>query len=170
MPMLAPARRSGLLTQDDQESDANPLQLTEDHTNRFVTGTLDDKKMEAEEKRRDHFNQATIDRLVALRLVMSSLKGLSFDEAAVVLEVKPDRLRRWLHEIESMPSGRESRVRTVLESVRLLHSVIQPAQTAWWFHLRIPALKEQTPLEAVAEGHLDQVVQLIRSYVDPSFA
>lgn len=166
---LLPSPTSPLYGDQSAEDAAGLFLDREAVTDRVVAGELDDKKLQATEKRMRHANQATVDRTLALRLLLAELRGVSFEEAADLLDVRPTRLRGWLHETESMPAGKEARVAELLECVRLLHGVVKHAATGWWFHLPIPALGARTPLDAIREGDLELVVSVVKSYLEPVF-
>jgi len=50
----------------------------------------------------------------------------------------------------------------------LLH-VLKPKAIVRWFHIWVPALKS-TPVAALLNGRVDEVLAVVRSYEDPSFA
>lgn len=115
-------------------------------------------------------NSATVDRLVALRLIMAYLEGVSFDDAGTILQVRAKRLKDWLHEAQSVPGSKEAYLRLVLDRLRMLRSIISRDAVGWWFDLSVPALDDKSPIEALREGQSQVVWDLIESYGDPSFS
>jgi len=51
-----------------------------------------------------------------------------------------------------------------------LARVLKPEAHERWLVTPIPALGGQTPVDAMFNGHIDDVVALTRSYLDPSFS
>jgi hypothetical protein len=140
-----------------------------DATRGFGVAGRDLDKIDTQERTLRRRNQETVDRLIALRIVMSRAVGLRFEEVAEILNVRPQRLQAWLHETQTIPNSAYPRIVMVEKLLRTLHSVIKPEGTGRWFALPIPRLDGVTPLDAIRAGHLEAVWQLVESYTDPSF-
>ena len=54
------------------------------------------------------------------------------------------------------------------EVIRNLGAVLTPEGIERWFHTQIHTLGT-TPIEAIEHGHIDHVLTITRSYLDPSF-
>jgi hypothetical protein len=152
-----------------EDMDGTPIGLVEQTTQGFVGAPVDSDRMHAQKRTADQRNQATLDRLIALRLVMARSVGLSFDEVALMLGVRPERLRAWLHETTSIPASSEPSIFATERMLRLLGSVVRPRATARWFRRPIPRLDNMTPLDAITAGHIAAVMRLVESYADVSF-
>jgi len=120
-------------------------------------------------RRMRQMNDATRDRVVALRLVMARLEGMTFRDAASLLGVKEQRLAAWLRETESIPKTKERRIRAVHAILRSVGQLVPPEATGRWFALPIPVLGDRTPFEVIATGRVEPVIRLAQSYTDPSF-
>lgn len=109
-------------------------------------------------------------RAVNLGLLLSRVNGMSLDEVALMLHVKPDRLRARLHSPEALPETLGKRTEAILGILRQLHQVVDPRGTARWFRLSMPELDGRTPLDELAKGrNYDRVEALVQSYLDPSY-
>lgn len=53
---------------------------------------------------------------------------------------------------------------------RKLRLVMQSSIMGWWYKTSDPALKGQSPIEALSEGRLDDIEQIVTSYFDPAYA
>lgn len=114
-------------------------------------------------------NSATTTRIVNLGILLSRMEGLTRDEIAGMLAVKPVRLTAWVHQTQSIPSPKGDRIASLLRLTDQLHRVIERRGTARWFHLSIPELGGQSPMERICAGDLDEVAKLVESYLDPAY-
>lgn len=110
-----------------------------------------------------------IQRVTLLGFVLAQLDGVDFESAAILLDVKPRRLEKFMHGEEQIPSSLEPRWLLLSEALRNLQAVIRREATARWFTTSIPDLGGMTPLEAVRRGRVRDVLELTRSYREPSF-
>lgn len=116
-----------------------------------------------------HTNSATLQRIHTLRLVMAGLEGITFEEAARLLDVPPARLAAWLQDSGSIPRSKERLLADLHEMLRLLHQLVPRAQTGRWMRLPIPALGELTPYDALMEGRIEDVLRVTQRYAESSF-
>ena len=114
-------------------------------------------------------NPETRNREVVLRLLMAGLEGVTLDEAAEMLQVRHDRLARWLRGEETIPASSERRIRALHDILRCAHQLVKPESTRQWLFLSIPALGGRTPYAVATQGDLDALQAVAKSYVDPSF-
>lgn len=129
---------------------------------------LNPTDLQAELKRMRSTNQASRARAHTLRLVMAGLDGLTFDEAATLLDVRPSRLAAWLHG-ETIPKTSDKRLAMMWEVLRHLHQLVPRANTGRWLRLPIPALGEVTPYEALVDGRVEDVLRVTQRYAESSF-
>jgi len=116
-----------------------------------------------------HTNAATRQRVHTLQLVMAGLEGITFEEAARLLDVRPERLAGWLQESESIPKSREHLIADLHEILRRLHQLVPRANTGRWLRLPIPALGGVTPYEALLAGRTQDVLRVTERYTESSF-
>lgn len=110
------------------------------------------------------------ERTALLGVIMSRLEQVELDETAALLQIKPDRLVRMLHGRETIPESSAEKWEGIAEILRLLPAVLQPTATARWLQTSIPALDGLTPLQAIRRGRTSDVLAVVRSYLDTSFA
>jgi hypothetical protein len=134
------------------------------------SGTIDTGAAERRRRQVGRWSQATLDRYINFQLVMARLDGLTFDESAVVVGIQRQRLIGWIQQAESIPHGKAVRLQAFIEMLSDLRQLIEPSNLAEWFHLPIPALRDATPLQAIAGGKWNEVRKVARSYTDPSFS
>jgi hypothetical protein len=109
--------------------------------------------------------------LVIAGLILASLPGVDFEDAARLLGVKPLRLEEILHGVQtSIPTKLQQRWLDIAEMLALLHSVLRPSATARWLNTEIPSLDGATPLMAIDRGRLVDVLAIVRVYNEPAFS
>ncbi len=107
---------------------------------------------------------------VALRLLLAWLTGLSYGEAARVVAIPVDSLTRILHgELRLQPSTHD-RIRRVLNMTVAMRTLVGDENLARWFRTPIPALKGDSPLEALRKAKLEQLERVVSSYFDERYA
>lgn len=115
-------------------------------------------------------SEAAADLTRRVGLILAKLPGVPFDDAAKLVGVSPAKLTSWLHGKESVASSRAQRLEQVNTILVALHEVLEPAATNGWLHVSIPDLHGMTPLEAAEKGKLQAVVDVARSYIQPSYS
>ncbi|MEJ7764023.1 MAG: hypothetical protein WKF86_00865 [Acidimicrobiales bacterium] len=138
-------------------------------TSRAPQDTVSSADLAKAVKRLRHTNDATLQRVHTLRLLMAGLEGVVFDEAARLLSVPPRRLARWLQETETIPSSKGRLLADLFEMLRLLHQLVPREHTGRWLRLPIPALDEVTPYEALVDGRVEDVLRVTQRYAESSF-
>lgn len=106
----------------------------------------------------------------ALRLALGWMTGLTFSEASTVVGIGEDNLRRILHGKLSVAGSRVDRLDKTLEMLYLLRQIVPEDLLAEWFRRPVPALGDQTPLEALRKRRVNDVLATVRSYFDPTFS
>lgn len=106
----------------------------------------------------------------AIRLAVGWMEGLTFAEAAGILGVSEENLRRILHGELVVSNSRFERVAEVLELLSLLRDMVPSDLLAEWFRRPVPALGNQTPLESLRKRRVSDVLKVVRGYFDPSFS
>lgn len=114
-------------------------------------------------------SDSTRDRVVALRLLMARLEGVSFAEAALLLDVSEPRLAGWLRGEQTIPKTKERRIRSLIGIVHSVVQLVEPAAVGRWFRLSIPSLGGSAPIDVVRSGNLKDIERLTSRYLDPSF-
>lgn len=112
---------------------------------------------------------STLQRVHTLRLVMAGLEGITFEEAARLLDVRPSRLAAWLQGTGSIPKSKDRLLADLYEMLRLLHQLVPRAQTGRWMRLPIPALGGTTPYDALVQGRVQEVLRVTQRYTESSF-
>ncbi len=149
--------RASVHEADRQRTEPVPLE---------ATVTRDDVERVA--RKMKNTNDATLRRSHTLRLVMAALEGLTFEEAAVLVGERPERIAAWLQD-QPIPRSKQQRLEDLYSITRHLQVLVPRGNTGRWFRLPIPALGGATPFDAVVSGRIDEVAQLTHDYVDPSY-
>lgn len=105
-----------------------------------------------------------------VQLAIAWLRGLTFEDAATVTGLEPSLLRATLHGPTKPIKIDAERVEAVLQILRRLRSLFEDDAVGKWFKLSVPALGDRTPLDAVKNGEIDRVRQVVESYFDPSYS
>lgn len=105
-----------------------------------------------------------------VRLIAAWLEGLDSGEIAEALGFQEDGLRKILHGERKVQSSRATRVVVVAEILETLSRVLERPTTGRWFKTRIPDLGGLSPLEALKRHKADQVLEVVRSYLDPAYS
>jgi hypothetical protein len=114
-------------------------------------------------------NLRTIERMRNLRAVLGRLEGVSFSDAATLLNTSEKRLEAWLHDDESVPVTQESRIHELAGVLVQLERIMERPAFGIWLTTPIPAWGGRTPIEALRRRQSQRVRALIDSYLDPSF-
>ena len=114
-------------------------------------------------------NGATRDRLVDVRLIMAWLEGVSIDDVAILLDVRPERVPRWLREEESIPGTKHRRIKEVAELLIAVRQLVAPSALSDWLHLSLTRLDGASPIVAIAHGRMPDVLAVARAYSRTSF-
>jgi len=101
--------------------------------------------------------------------LLEALQGLSSAEVAEILGVELSNLARLVQSVERIPAPVSRRMHLLVRLVRGLRQLVPVEATGRWFQLSIPGLNETSPIEAIRQGRIEQVVRLAESYSDPSF-
>lgn len=112
----------------------------------------------------------TDQRVALLGILLAELRFVPFEDVATLLAVKPERLVKMMHGEEQVPSHKQRDWELLAQALHELHRVLRPEATGRWLRTEIPALSGQTPLRACAKGQLGRVANVVRAYLDPSFA
>jgi hypothetical protein len=106
-------------------------------------------------------------RASSLLVLLSKLRGMSFDEAAEMLSTSSKQLTRLVH-IEVTVSKRQfERVKLMDEIIRNLNHVLDPHATAKWMKTTVPALGGKTPFRCIVDGDIDEVATVVQNYLKP---
>ena len=107
---------------------------------------------------------------VTLRLLLAWLTGLSFEEASILVGIRPESLTRILHgELRLQPSS-HPRIDRVLRITLAMRALLDERDLASWFRNPVPALKGDSPIEAVRKRKIAKVEEVVASYFDTSYA
>jgi hypothetical protein len=107
---------------------------------------------------------------VALRILTAWLRGLNFAQVSTVVGIPEEQLRRILHGELGLQKSKHERIERTLELTRRLRTLLAGEAIGDWFRTGIPALKNETPLEALRKRKVGTVEKLVASYFDPSYA
>jgi hypothetical protein len=113
---------------------------------------------------------APAQRITLLGIVLASLEGVTFERAAGLLGVKPHVLERLMHGTDPIPARYSERWTELEELVRNLRRVVRTESIGDWFDGPVPALDGKTPMKLIERGKIRPVLEVTRSYLDPSFA
>jgi endonuclease III len=111
-------------------------------------------------------NAGVRERSTSLHVTLAHLDGMTFDEAADLLNLKPENLKRYVHG-HSLPRTMAPRIEMLGEILRNLHRVIRPSATVRWLHTEIPDLDGMTPATALKKRKYEEVLELTKSYTGP---
>jgi hypothetical protein len=107
---------------------------------------------------------------VTLRLLLGWLTGLTFEEASILVGIKPDPLTRMLHgQLRVQPSTHQ-RIDRMLRITLSMRGLLDERDLASWFRGPVPALKNDTPIEAIRKRKIAQVEEVVASYFDTAYA
>lgn len=129
-----------------------------------------DEVMQRAERLSRQWGKHTEARVALLGVLMARLQHVPFEDRALLLKVRPQRLEKLIHGEEQVPPDRESDWETIANMLRELEAVLRPEATGLWLHTEIPALGARTPLQSIARGELRRVAAVVHSYLDPSFS
>jgi hypothetical protein len=104
-----------------------------------------------------------------LAVLLAKFEGLTFDEAATLLDQKPKRLAEMVHGRTPVPASMEDRLDALGQIVVNVHQVLQPVAFRSWLYVDAPQLKGGSPIAAIRHGRIRDVVALTREYGQPSF-
>lgn len=135
---------------------------------RSSEGVASRQQIDAEVRRLAQGPSAT-QRARKLGVLLAMLEGVSFAEAAELLDQKPQRLADMLHGRTPVPGSLQKRLDALAEVVANLHQVLDPGAIPRWLDVDAPNLRGGSPRQAIKRGRMDDVLRLVRSYVDPSF-
>lgn len=127
------------------------------------------ERLDAEVKRLRQ-GPGAADRVRKLRVLLAKLEGLTFDEAAELLDQRPPRLVEMVHGRLPVPGSLERRIDELAQVVLNVHEVLEPAAFRDWLYVEAPQLRGGSPIEAIRRGRLRDVVALARSYSEQSYA
>lgn len=105
-----------------------------------------------------------------LRVLLAKLEGLTFEEAADLLDQKPARLAEMVHGRIPVPTSLQRRLDELADIVVNVHEVLEPDAFRRWLYIEVPHLRGGSPVEAIRRGRIRDVVILARSYGESSFA
>ena len=106
----------------------------------------------------------------ALRVLTAWLDGLAFSEVSGVVGVQPQNLRRILHGELALQPSKHDRIARVLRLTTRLRTLLPADEIGRWYRTSIPALKGQSPVEALKKRRIAEVERVVESYFDPSYA
>lgn len=105
-----------------------------------------------------------------VRLIAAWMEGLDASEVAQALGFKEDGLRKILHGERKVQASRAGRVVVVAEILETLSRVLARPTTGRWFRTPIRDLGGLSPLEALKRHKADQVLAVVRSYLDTAYS
>lgn len=114
--------------------------------------------------------QGNVERSALLGVLLARLVDVPFEEVAELLRLRPQRLEKLMHGEEVVPKSAVGRWEAIAEILLNLHAVLRPEATVKWLRAPIPALDGRTPMAAIQKGDTAKVLEVARSYRDPSFA
>lgn len=120
-------------------------------------------------KVRSH-GMGTSGRVALLGVVLAELENVPFEDAARLLRVKPPRLEKMMHGVESIPKANDARWTTIAEILRLLHTVLRSSATARWLNTELASLGGVTPISAIEKGRANDVLEVVRGYRESAFS
>jgi hypothetical protein len=106
---------------------------------------------------------------VTLRLVLGWLTGLTFQEASIVVGIKPEPLTQILHGTMNLQPSTHTRIDRVLRITLSMRALLDEQDLAGWFRGPVPALKNDSPLEAIRKRKLAQLEEVVASYFDTAY-
>lgn len=104
-----------------------------------------------------------------VRLLAAWLEGLNSTEVAQALGWNEESYRKVLHGERKVQSSHAERLLLLSEIIQTLGRVIDRNATGRWFKTPVPALGNATPLEALRKRKGTQVLNVVQSYLDPSY-
>ena len=91
-----------------------------------------------------------------------SVLQLSADEVARILEVSDRTVKRWLQHQSGPAPEQRARLRKLHNLRYLTESVFaSPGAARKWFHTPVRALRGHSPVDAMTEGRIDDVLGLL---------
>lgn len=112
---------------------------------------------------------STPERWLLLGSLLAQLRFVPFDDVEVLLDVHDFELVKMLHGERPITRKYSDRWERIQELVRDLSTVLRPEATGKWLHVAVPDLNGRAPIEAIRHGQLRQVLNVTRSYLDPSY-
>ncbi|MFE4950530.1 hypothetical protein ACFQ9V_10530 [Leifsonia sp. NPDC056665] len=109
-------------------------------------------------------------RTALLGVLLARLADVSFEETARLLGISEAKLVRYAHGEEPISRDYERRWDVLAQIVYNVSCVLEPAALPQWASTSVPALGGATPADQIRRGHLDRVLELTRSYLNPSFS
>ena len=106
----------------------------------------------------------------ALGLLTAWLDGLTFSEVSDVAGIPVENLRRVLHGELALQPSRHDRIERVLRLTMRLRTLLPDDQVGEWYRTSIPALKGQSPVEALKKKRILEVERVVESYFDLNYA
>lgn len=103
-------------------------------------------------------------------MIAAWLEGLDSSEIAYVLGFSDSDYKKALHGELKVQRSKQRRLDEMVEIVRLLSMVLEGRYIGDWFRTEIPALNDRTPMQSVRNRQGSRVLELVRSYLDPSYA
>lgn len=133
-----------------------------------ATTELDDQVAKRARKLQNQTGRS-IQRVALLGVLLARLEGVPFEGTSALLSIKPPRLLRFMHGEETIPASVEARWVAVSQILDNLHAIIRPEATWRWFNTSVNDLGGRTPLDAIEKRQAAAVLEVVRSYHDPSF-
>jgi hypothetical protein len=130
---------------------------------------LEERDLVRANKFRDNFSKNALDRLILLGILLADLREVPEETVVRLLDVNPQRLVSFVHGEATVPATTASRWKVLAEIVRNIHNVLRPDAVEQWLRTEIRDLGGKTPLALIEKGKAEAVLQLTKSYLDPSF-
>jgi hypothetical protein len=133
-------------------------------------GVVSEELAERARKFGQQLGSRSTQRVVLLGVLLAEFGDAPFEDVAIILGVKPDRLERMMHGTETIPSNRQHAWESVAGSLQRLHRIIKRDATWQWLNTEIPDLDYETPYKTLLTrmGTL-KIESLTLSYLDVSF-
>ncbi len=107
---------------------------------------------------------------IAVEWARSTLQ-ISVDEIATILEVSDRTVKRWLQHQSGPAAEHRLRLRKLHNLRYLTESVFSSPRAALkWFHTPVRALDGHSPVDAMTEGNIEDVIGLLASLETGSHA
>lgn len=155
-PILDNSRHNEVSVPQARKSDTSP--------------ELSAEEVERVTKNFSQIGKESFKRTALLGIVLAELESVPFELISILLEIKQDRLVKMMHGDIQLQGKFDLRGEALVEIARNLHRVIEADATTRWLNTAIPDLDGKTPLDMIDRGGIQRVVDLTRSYLDPSFA
>lgn len=113
--------------------------------------------------------ESTRNRATDLRVVLARMEGVPFDEIAAIFGTSPQKLAAWLHGSSTVPAKKADLIHDLNLLVMRLSRVLDPTALPRWLATPNGKLAGRTPFEALKRGKVREVLEVVDSYLEPTF-